>query len=213
MSRPANVAPCEGRWYSSLVSTTARSRAAGHRDRWGEQSVVGTDEHAFAVGDFDGDRLACAADPRIDDAEHDAAREVRDASGQRQAAGAHVERCDLVGEVDDAGVRSDVVDDCFDDADELVDEAVVGQERDGVVAAAHGDKLATGAGPARENRQGPVPTPRWHQPCRRILANATPCVDHAAVVLTWMKVRRTHAIEKRVTPRNFGLWWCTERSS
>ena len=111
--------------------------AARHRHRRRQQTVVGPDEHALAVGDLDRDRLATAADARVDDGEDDTARDVGDAAGQRQAAGAHVERGDVVGQVDRLGVRSDVADDRLDDADELVDQAVVGQQRDGVVAAAH----------------------------------------------------------------------------
>ncbi len=112
--------------------------AACHRHRRGQQPVVGPDEHALAVGDLDRDRLAAAADTRVDHGEDHPTREVRNATGQRQAAGAHVERCDLVRQVDRVRMRCDVVDDRLDHTDELVDQAVVGQQRDGVVAAAHG---------------------------------------------------------------------------
>ena len=75
--------------------------AAGHRDRRREQPVVGPDEHAGAVRR---PRSATArrrrADAGIDDREHDARRHVRDRPGQRQRAGADVERADAVGEVD-----------------------------------------------------------------------------------------------------------------
>ena len=49
-------------------------------------------------------------------------------AGQREPAGAHVERRDVVGEVDDADVRRDVADHRLHDADELVGEPVVGEE-------------------------------------------------------------------------------------
>jgi hypothetical protein len=83
-----------------------------------------------------------------------------------------------VRQVDGLGVRGDVADDGLDNADELVDEAVVGEQRHVLESAAHGDNLLPPSTMEVDvkNRQGPMPTPRWHQPCRRILSDATPCV-------------------------------------
>ena len=39
-----------------------------------------------------------------------------------------------------------------------------------------------------------MPTPRWHQPCRRILADATPCENHAAVDSTYPIERMKEAL-------------------
>ena len=70
---------------------------------------------------------------------------------------------DLVGEVDDGDVAGEIADDGLHDADELVGGAEVGEERDGVVRAAHGCTLrrrsATVAGdPSRDaNRAGADP--------------------------------------------------------
>ena len=132
------------RWYSLVGQHHGALRAAGHRDRRSEQTVVGTDEHTFAVGDLDRDRLAAAADAGVDDGEHDPGGRYEIAPGQRQAAGAHVERSRS------RGVRS-IIATCgamsrmtaLTTPTNSSIEAVVGEERDGVVATAHGDNLAT----------------------------------------------------------------------
>ena len=122
-----------------MVNTHGASGAAGHRDGRSQQAVVGADEHAFAVGDFDRDRLAAAADARDRPPPSTTPLgmyETHRASARlpaRTSNGAMLWVRSIV-----LGVRSDVADDRLDDADELVDEAVVGQQRDGVVAAAHG---------------------------------------------------------------------------
>ena len=160
------------RWSSS----TARRRAAGDGDRRGEQPVVGADEDAGAVGHLDGDGPAGGADAGIDDREHDALGNVGDGPGERQGAGAHVVGADAVGEVDRRDVRREVADHRLDDADELVVEAVVGEQRHGVVATCHqqggyGRATAPGGDRRRDDRsrtrRGLMPTPRWHQPRRR----------------------------------------------
>ena len=99
--------------------------------------MSGPDEHAGAAGDLDGDRLARRADTGVDDGQHDALGDVRDGPGQGQRSAAHVVGADAVGEVDRRDVRGQVAQHGLDDADELVVEAVVGQERHGVVGAAH----------------------------------------------------------------------------
>ena len=70
--------------------------------------------------------------PGIDHAEDDAGGQVGDRPGQCQAAGAHVERGDLVGQVDDRDVRRELVDDRLDHPDELVDRAA--SERNEIVS-------------------------------------------------------------------------------
>src|SRR4029077_16635457 len=75
---------------------------------------------------------------------------------------------------------------------ELVDEAVVGQQRHVLEAASHGDNIATVFASSPKNRRGPMPTPRWHQPCRRIRWDATPCENHAA----FSEVRRSGPLRK-----------------
>ena len=77
-----HVAPGEGRarapaaGTSGLVSSTAAVGAAAHRDRAGEQPVVGTDEVALPVADLDGDGPAGGADAGVDDGEHHAGAQV-----------------------------------------------------------------------------------------------------------------------------------------
>ena len=71
----------------------------------------------------------------------------------------------LVREIDDHHMRGDVADHGAHDAGEFVDRSVVGQQRDGVEARHALD--VTGHPRAARTRQGPVPTPRWHQPRRR----------------------------------------------
>src|SRR5205085_2929555 len=101
-----------------------------------------------------------------------------------------------------------------DDTDELVDKAVVGQQRHVLVTAAHGDNISRAFTPHAKNRRGPMPTPRWHQPCRRILADATPCeISTRRSIATCAEVRRGRTSEKRVTPTKFGLAWRAERFS
>ena len=111
--------------------------AADHAHGAGEQAVVRADQHRLAVlAHLDGDRTPSGADTGIDHGEDHARNQVLDAAGERQGAGPDVVGRDLVGDVDDGGVRSDRADDRLDDADELVDQAVVRQERDRVAATA-----------------------------------------------------------------------------
>ena len=80
MSRPANVGPGAGSWYSSFSSTTTRSGPAEQRHRRCQQAVVGPDEHA--VGDLDHDAAPVRPDAGIDDREHETLREVLDGPGE-----------------------------------------------------------------------------------------------------------------------------------
>src|SRR5678816_2115627 len=58
------------------------------------------------------------------------------------------------------------------------------------------DNLAMAFATGVKNRQGPMPTPRWHQPCRRILSDATPCENHAAVVRPGERLDTRRALRK-----------------
>jgi hypothetical protein len=83
--------------------------------------VLAVDRHETPVGPHAG----------IDDGEHDRRlREVLDRADERERAGADVVGWQLVREIDDrrAGCLGD--DDALADADELVREAVVREERD-----------------------------------------------------------------------------------
>ena len=60
------------------------SGAAGHRDRRGEQAVVGTDHHALAVGDLHGDAAARRADAGVDRSDDHTRRDVADRSGESE---------------------------------------------------------------------------------------------------------------------------------
>ena len=130
-----------------MVELDGAVGAADHRDGGGEQPVVGSDEHRLAVADLDGDGAPIGADAGIDHREHDARREVLRAAGEREAAAANVVGLDLVREVDDGDLGGDRADHRLHDADELVGEAVVGQEGDRVVPAAHRRDDGTGGGP------------------------------------------------------------------
>ena len=128
MSRPANVGPGAGSWYSGLSSTTIRPRPAEHGDGRREQAVVGADEEAAL--DLDRDAAPVGADAGIDDREHDAVGQVLHRPHQRERTGPDVERRDVVGDVDDPQVGRHVEHHRVAHADELVDPAVVGEERD-----------------------------------------------------------------------------------
>ena len=95
-----------------------------------EQAVVGADEDPVLLGGAQRDRAALAADLGVDDREVHARRAVRQRAAQHERAGAHVVAGDAVGEVDDPRLGRDPRDDAVADADEVVVEAVVGQEGD-----------------------------------------------------------------------------------
>ena len=112
-------------------------RPAGQGDGWGQQAVVGTDDHAGPPGDFDGDRLARRPGTRIDRRDDHAGRDVGDGPHEGEGPGADIEGRDAVGQVHDVGVRGEVAQDGSHDTGRLVVGAEIGQERDGVEAAAH----------------------------------------------------------------------------
>ena len=68
-------------------------------------------------------------DPRIDDREVHGRRHVLQRAAQDERAGAHVVAGDAVGDVDDPDVGRDLRDDPVADADEVVAEPVVAEER------------------------------------------------------------------------------------
>jgi hypothetical protein len=137
-SRPANVAPGAGRWFDGAIG------AADDRHGRGEEAVVGADEDAGAAGHLDRQCPARRPDAGVDDGEHDAFGHVGDGAGEGQRAASNVERPHTVGQVDDRDVRGHVAQHGLDDADELVLEAVVGEERHGVVRAAHAGEPTPG---------------------------------------------------------------------
>ena len=99
MSRPANVGPGDGELVLGVLERDDPAGSAEHRDRRREQPVVGTDEEpAF---DLDRDAPPLGADARIDDCEHHAVGQVLHRPHERERPGAHVERGDVVGDVDD----------------------------------------------------------------------------------------------------------------
>ena len=115
-------------------------RAADHADRRGQQPVVRPDEDRGAVAHLDRHRSAVGADPGIDDGEHHARRQVlrgcAPASGRRPARRAAAISW-LMSITTTGGAIWRITD--LHDADELVGRAVVGEERDRVVAV-HGGR-------------------------------------------------------------------------
>ena len=110
----------------STASTTPPKRSRGER----QQAVVGADEDAVVLGRAQRDRAPLAADLGVDDREMHARRAVRQRAAQDERAGAHVVARDAVGDVDDARLGRDARDHAVADPDEVVGEAVVGEERD-----------------------------------------------------------------------------------
>ena len=121
------------RWCSGFVSSTARSAPPTIATAGASRPLSGPTSTPAPPATSIASAAARRADAGIDDGEHDALGDVRDRPGERQRAAAHVERADAVGQVDDRDVRRHVADDRLDDADELVVEAVVGEERHRVV--------------------------------------------------------------------------------
>ena len=109
--------------------------AAQHRDGGREEPVVGTDEHA--VLHLDGDAPSLGSDPGIDDREHEPFGEVLHRSRERERTGAHVERCNVVRDVEHAQLRCEVGHHRVADTDELVTAPVVGEKRDEVGTRSH----------------------------------------------------------------------------
>jgi hypothetical protein len=125
-SRPANVGPGAG-VGTGILERHDPAGTTEHRDGRRQQPVVGPDEQPALH--LDRDATPIGADPRVDDRQHHAVGEVLDRAHERERAGPHVERRDVVGHVDDAQVRDHVEHHRMADTDELVGPAVVGQER------------------------------------------------------------------------------------
>jgi hypothetical protein len=105
----------------------AAGRVGGRGER--EDAVVRADEERARR--LDADRPARAPDPGVDDRDvNRPRREVRRRVPERERAGEHVLRRDAVRHVDDPGHGRAARDHALHDADERVDEAEVGRERD-----------------------------------------------------------------------------------
>ena len=157
-SRPANVGPGRGQPILRRRDLDDPARPAEHRDRRREQPVVGPDEHG--VLDLDRDATPVGADPGIDDREHDTLGQVLDRPHERQRARPHVERRDVVGDVDDPQLGSDVEHHRVAHAHELVGPPVVGEERDERRASRHAAKLPRWPTPLGSARSRLVALPR-----------------------------------------------------
>ena len=94
-----------------------------------EQPVVGTEEDAGTIGHLDADQATITPGTGIDARDHHAFGEIRNGARQRQRRGAHVERRDVVRQIDDRDVRSLLADDGLHHADVFGTEPEVRQER------------------------------------------------------------------------------------
>jgi hypothetical protein len=182
-SRSKDVTPIERRsWRLELILEVCEcngpSCSSDHRNSRSQHTIIGTDEHPFAIGNLDGDTTTSGTNARIDHRNDDARGDIANRTGQRERSSANVERHNAMCEVDHSGMRSNLTNHRLDHADEFVGRAIVGKKGDRVVTAAH-----VGIKTTNWTRQGLMPTPRWHQPCRRYpLAirwpvNASPRLD------------------------------------
>ena len=129
MSRPANVGPGAGSWWSAAGEGDDLLGAAEQRHGGGQEAVVGADERGGGGGD--GEEAAVGADAGVDDGEHHTAvGEVLHGAHEGEPAGPHVVGRQVVGDVDDAQTGREAQHHGLADADELVDEAVIGEEGD-----------------------------------------------------------------------------------
>ena len=128
-SRPWKVALIGSRHSGESPMSTPRLTPPSASAARPQQPVVGADENAISC-DAQRDRTSLAADAGIDDREMHARRAVGERRAQRQRARADVVARDAVVEIDDARARAAPRDHRVADADELVREAVVRQERD-----------------------------------------------------------------------------------
>jgi S-adenosylmethionine hydrolase len=102
----------------------AEALGGGH-----QQPVVGTDEEAVLLGAAQRDGPALGPDLGVDDRQVHAGGHVRQCAAQDQCAGADVVPGDPVRDVDDPRRRRDPGDDAVADADEVVVEPIVAEER------------------------------------------------------------------------------------
>lgn len=113
------------------------TRPTDHGNRGSEEAVVGTDEDRHAIANFDGDTSSTRGDTGVDDREYDTRVQVLRGASEGQATGPNVLGLNAMGDVDDANMGSDGVDDGLCHADKLVCEAVVGEKRDRLVSLSH----------------------------------------------------------------------------
>ena len=96
-----------------------------------KQAIVGQHEELADAGLGD-DRLASAADAGVDHNDEDRVfGEIGGGAGEKARALLDVERCNLLGDVDDADARRHAFHDRFADADGVVLDVEVGHEADG----------------------------------------------------------------------------------
>ena len=95
-----------------------------------QQAVVRADQQAVLLRAADRHRAALGAHLGIHHRQVHAGRQVRQGVAQDQRPGADVVARDAVGDVEDPALRGDARDHPVADADEVVDQAVVGEERD-----------------------------------------------------------------------------------
>ena len=164
-NRGEDVTPGEGRSGRAEVITRLRQHdrpigAADHGRGRRQQAVVGSDEDVVAVAHFDGHGSAGGADPGIDDGQDDTRRQVLDGPDQRQRARADIVGWDLMADVDDVDAGGDAADDRLDHADELVGQAVVAEEGNGVEPERHrgadANRLRCTARPGSGRRRPPA---------------------------------------------------------
>ena len=103
----------------------------------GEQAVVGADQHTGTTRNFHSDTTPRRTHTGVDHREYHTLGHPRDGSGQSQRTSSHITWCDAVGQIDNGGLRCKITNNRVHHTDEFIVEAIVGQERDGVVAARH----------------------------------------------------------------------------
>ena len=120
--------PGRGEPVVGVVERDHRTGPTGHGHRRGEQTVVGTEEHA--PGHLYAHQTAAGADARVDDRQVHARSAERQRTAQDEGSGPDVVAVEAVGEVDDPRLGRDSRDHRAADPGELVARAVVRQEGD-----------------------------------------------------------------------------------
>ncbi len=188
--RGEDVAPVEGRASvgtstSGLVSSTARdappqsATAGASRPLSGPTSTEAPSPTSTAIGRREVPTCGSTTASTTPGQRYGVLR------ARARPPAAHVVGRDAVGEVDDGDLGGDRADHRVDDADELVDEPVVGEEGDRVVAKGHARRTLPvprlvpvrgsarwrpsprrGAPPADRSTRGRAAPPRWCLPAR-----------------------------------------------
>ena len=130
-----HIAAVEGRTGSGqvvfgVVEHHGPRGTSHHRHRWGEETVVGSDQIGRPVAHLYGNGAPVRSDPGIDHRQHHPRAQVLNAASEGQRSASHVERCDPVGHVGDLHARRQRLEHRVHDTHELVVAAVVGQEGD-----------------------------------------------------------------------------------